>query len=105
MTATTVTGSPPATSTTITALTNGTSYTFKVTATNAIGTGPPSAASNAVTPSAAWVTPAFVQAGIEPCVGRYQPRSCAVIQNHRRQPLGRACRRKMACLRRRVTRL
>jgi hypothetical protein len=61
MTATTITGSPPATSTTITALTNGTSYTFKVTATNAIGTGPPSAASNAVTPSAAWVTPAFVQ--------------------------------------------
>ncbi|MDQ1701138.1 MAG: large repetitive protein, partial [Frankiaceae bacterium] len=37
-------------------LTNGTSYTFKVTATNAIGTGPASAASNAVTPFAAATT-------------------------------------------------
>src|SRR3972149_2936135 len=41
------------TSTTISGLTNGTTYTFKVAATNAIGTGPQSAASNAVTPSAA----------------------------------------------------
>ena len=37
-------------STTITGLTNGTTYTFKVAATNAIGTGAQSAASNAVTP-------------------------------------------------------
>jgi hypothetical protein len=48
----TVTGSPPTTSTTVSGLTNGTSYTFTVSATNAIGTGPASAASNAVTPSA-----------------------------------------------------
>ena len=51
-TATTITGAPPATSTTITGLTNGTAYTFKVSATNGVGTGPVSAASNAVTPTA-----------------------------------------------------
>lgn len=37
---------------TVTGLTNGTSYTFKVVATNSEGTGPESAASNAVTPAA-----------------------------------------------------
>ena len=51
-TPTTVTGAPPATSTVISGLTNGTTYTFTVSATNALGTGPPSAPSNAVVPSA-----------------------------------------------------
>ncbi len=51
-TPTVVNGAPPATNATITGLTNGTTYTFKVSATNAVGTGPQSSASNAVTPSA-----------------------------------------------------
>ena len=40
-----------ATTQTITGLTNGTTYTFRVAAKNAKGTGAQSAASNAVTPS------------------------------------------------------
>jgi hypothetical protein len=48
---TAVLGSPPPTSANISGLSNGTTYTFTVTATNAVGTGPPSTASNAVTPS------------------------------------------------------
>ncbi len=45
-------GSPPPTTTTITGLTNGTTYTFTVSAANAVGPGPASSASNPVTPTA-----------------------------------------------------
>jgi Tol biopolymer transport system component len=41
------------TSTPVSGLTNGTTYTFRIAARNAIGTGPQSAASNAVTPASA----------------------------------------------------
>ncbi len=56
--ATVVTGSPAPASALVTGLTNGTSYTFTVTAANSVGSGPESAASNAATPTAA---PRFVQ--------------------------------------------
>jgi hypothetical protein len=45
-----INGSPPATTVTIGGMRNATTYTFKVRATNAVGTGPDSLSSNAVTP-------------------------------------------------------
>jgi hypothetical protein len=50
-----VTGSPPATSTAVTGLQSGTTYTFRVQALNANGGGPLSAQSNPVTPQTAVV--------------------------------------------------
>lgn len=47
-----LTASGPASPIVVTGLTNGVAYTFKVKATNGVGTGAESAASSAVTPSA-----------------------------------------------------
>lgn len=55
-----ITGSAASSPITVTGLTNGQAYTFTVTATNASGTGPASAASNSVTPSSAPAAVSFV---------------------------------------------
>lgn len=52
-----LTGTGTASPITVNGLTNGTAYTFTVTATNAVGTGPASAASNSVTPQVAVAYP------------------------------------------------
>jgi hypothetical protein len=58
--AVTVSGSPPLTSVAVAGLTPGDTYTFRVSATNAVGQGPASAPSSPVTPTSATV-PQFVQ--------------------------------------------
>ena len=57
---TTVNGSPAPTTATVTGLTNGSTYTFTVTASNPAGTAAPSPPSNGVTPSTN-APPVFIQ--------------------------------------------
>ncbi|WP_121252817.1 DUF4082 domain-containing protein [Solirubrobacter pauli] len=64
---------PSATSLTVNDLTNGTAYTFRVSATNGVGTGPQSAASASVTPQTTlfdFGTPAIIDAD-DPWAGEY----------------------------------
>jgi hypothetical protein len=68
--ATTVSGSPPATNVTIKGLTDGTSYTFKVSASNSNGAGPASAESNAVTPTGLSAPGAPTEVAASPATGQ-----------------------------------
>ena len=72
----------------MTGLTNGSAYTFTVTATNSVGAGPDSAPSSAVTPSA---SPQFVQR--VPGAPRLDSCSSPRPRRHDRQPDGRDGRR------------
>ena len=71
------TGAATSSPITVTGLTNGDTYTFAVTATNAQGTGVPSAASNPVVPAAPPAPPQSVVAGASNVVGVDQLRTRA----------------------------
>jgi len=69
---TTVTGSPAATTATVTGLTQGTTYTFAVQASNTQGTGPASAQSNSVVPTAPAAPAAPTAITVTPATGQVQ---------------------------------
>jgi len=87
----------PKTSCTVEALTNGTSYRFRATATNAVGTGAASAWSNAVTPAATAAAAAVVIKGKVHCVattcvttGSVPAGATRITQRATARPSGRA---------------